>query len=219
MSNQNLQADLVRLFEALASPLRVALLHRLATPAFMPELAKEFGVTRQALKRHLEALEAVELVQTQRARRGALPAQQYVASPLGLFAFKEGVLGIALPPAPKLSEAAQTRLASMPSRPRAPGPGLLLVHGDAPGRWYPLAQGSNWIVGRSPRDDVSISYDPFASMRHALVASSSQGWTITDLNSTNGTFVDFTRLPPGQPRPIRAGSVVTVGRSHLAFQA
>lgn len=213
------KADLVTLFEALANPVRVALLHRLARPAFMPELAKEFGLTRQALKRHIEALEAVDLVQSQRARRGALPAQQYAASPQGLFAFKEGVLAIALPAAPRRTEGARTRPGATPSTPRHEGPGFLLAHGDVPGRWFPLSRGQSWIIGRDPRDEVGLTYDPFASLRHAMVSrSDAQEWTLTDLHSTNGTLLDFVGLTPGEPHPLRPGSVVSVGRSRLIFQ-
>ncbi|MEA3201408.1 MAG: hypothetical protein QOE90_2836 [Thermoplasmata archaeon] len=211
--------DLVLAFETLASPLRVALLHRLASPAFAPDLAREFGITRQALRRHLEAMEAVGLVATRQARRGALPATEYAASPQGLFAFKESVLALALPPVSQRSPATHTVAGGAASPgPSRQGPGLLLAHGDAPGRWFALARGKSWILGRDPRGDVPLAYDPFASARHAMVSREPTGWTLTDLHSTNGTFLDFDALAPGETRPLRNGALVTVGRTRLLFR-
>jgi biotin operon repressor len=211
--------EIVRAFEALSNPLRVAMLHRLAQPAFAPDLAREFQITRQAVRRHLDAMEEVGLIVGRPARRGALPATEYLASPAGLFAFKENVLSLALPSDPSRLPLAQTRPGGT-ARPPLPreGPGLLLVHGDAPGRWFPLSRGKSWVLGRDPRDDVPLAYDPFASARHAMLSREGTGWSLTDLHSTNGTLLDFQRLAPGETRPLRLGSVVGVGRSRLIFQ-
>lgn len=213
------QRELAHALEALGNPVRLALLHRLARPAFLRDLAREFGITRQAMTRHVEELERVGLVVGRPGRRGSLPATEYRADPAGLFAFKESVLGLALPADALPAHESPTRPGSLPAgRPAREGPGLLLVHGDAPGRWYALPRGSSWILGRDPRNDVCLSYDPFASARHALLGREGAAWTITDLHATNGTLVDFVPLAPGETRPLRSGSVVTVGRSRLLFQ-
>ena len=54
--------ELLRGMEALSNPIRVAILHRLARPAFVPDLARELGMTRQALRKHLQVLEEAGLV-------------------------------------------------------------------------------------------------------------------------------------------------------------
>ncbi|HLE97039.1 MAG TPA: protein kinase [Candidatus Thermoplasmatota archaeon] len=56
MDAQTETARLLRIFEALGSPMRVALLDRLANPAFMADLVDDLGVTRQTLSKHLEVL-------------------------------------------------------------------------------------------------------------------------------------------------------------------
>jgi hypothetical protein len=205
-------------FEALANPLRLSLLRRLARPAFMVDVTKDLDLTRQALKRHLEVLESAGLVEARPTRRGALPATAYVASPTGLFAFKETVAGLALPVDPALLGAFPTRDTPGAARPPArTGPGLLLVHGDVPGRWFPLDGGSH-IVGRDPRGGIGLPYDPFASTRHAHVLREGAAWRVTDLHSRNGTLLNFERLAPGETRDLRTGDVLTIGRSRLVFR-
>lgn len=210
--------SLLKALEALANPLRLALLRRLAQPAFVADITREMGLTRQSLKRHLEVLTDAGLIEARPMRRGVLPATAYVASPTGLFAFKETVAGLALPMDPALLRPAPTRDSQGPSRPASrTGPGLLLVHGDLQGRWFPLDRASH-IVGRDPRDGISLSYDPFASLRHAHLLREGAGWRVTDLHSRNGTLLNFERLLPGETRDLRAGDVLTIGRSRLVFR-
>lgn len=217
---QGTHEDLASVLEVLAQPVRLALVHRLARPAFVPELVGEFGITRQALKKHLDALVAAGLVTGRAARRGALPATQYAASPAGLFAFKEGVLALAVHGDPALRVPTST----MPSH-AAPavaghsaGAGLLLVHGESPGRWFPLGAKDSWVLGRDGGADVAIPYDPFASARHALLRRGPSGWTLTDMRSTNGTRVNFRPIAPGEAVAVRPGDLLTVGRSHLLLR-
>lgn len=204
--------------EALASPTRIQILHRLSSPAYAADLARQFRMTRQAVRKHLAALAEVGLVRSRPGRRGALPATLYGVSPIGLFALKERVRALAIradpldePPPPTVHDARR-------GGPRLqPGPGLLMVHGDVPGRWLPL-RGEAWVLGREPKAEVPLPYDPYASARHALLVREEERWAVTDLDSSNGTFVDFRRLPPGVATPIRVGSILTVGHSQLLLK-
>lgn len=216
---QSHRKDLVRVLEALSNATRLEILDRLARPAFIPDLARALGVTRQTIRKHLDALEEVGLIIARPSRRGALPATEYLANPAGLFTFKEGIQSLALvadasllPPQPTLRGAEAT------SDARLEGRGLLLVHGDAPGRWFPLAAGSSWVLGREAGDDVALPYDPFASGRHALLRRDASGWTVVDLQSTNGTFVNFRPLARGESRVVRPGDLLTIGHSHLLLR-
>lgn len=211
--------ELARALAVLAHPLRVALLNRLGRPAFVPDLSRELGLTRQAITKHLEALEQVGLVVRQNARRGALPAAQFAASPAGLFAFKESVLALAVSTDPAVLPPTRT-VRGGGKRAAAPreGAGLLLVHGDVPGRWYPLGGRGTCLVGRDRDADVSLNYDPFASARHATLRRTAAGWTLTDLHSTNGTRVNLKPVPPGETVPVQPGDLLTIGRSHLLFR-
>jgi hypothetical protein len=66
-------------------------------------------------------------------------------------------------------------------------------------------------AGRSTDCRMQIAAS-FVSVQHALIRWTGAGWEIRDLASTNGTFVDGSQLTPGEPRPLRRGSVVTFGR-------
>lgn len=205
--------------EVLANPTRIALLHRLGKPAFMPDLVEEFEMTRQALKKHLDALEGVDLVHARQSRRGALPATEYTANPAGLFALKENVASLAVHVDPEVLPPAQTLTAATDGTgPSMRGAGLLLVHGDSPGTWFALDPKNGWVVGRDPRGDVALPYDPFASARHALLRRVGGQWTLTDLHSTNGTRLNFRPLPSGEAVPVSPGDLLTVGKSHLLLR-
>jgi pSer/pThr/pTyr-binding forkhead associated (FHA) protein len=169
----------------------------------------------------LDELASVGLVETERERRGVLPATRYVASPAGMFAFKERVLALALPPGPPRAAPALTQPAdpAPPSGRAGAGPGLLLVHGDVPGRWYALAAGGSWIVGRDPKAEIRLAYDPFVSARHAHIHRNGSAWRVTDLHSTNGMSVNFEPLAAGEERAIATGDVLTVGKSRLVFRS
>jgi DNA-binding transcriptional ArsR family regulator len=211
--------DLARALEALSNPVRIGLLHRLGTPSFMPDLATEFGMTRQALKKHLDELEEMGLVLARQSRRGVLRATEYCANPAGLFALKESILSLAVTTDP----ASLPPAATLPSVARKPstlasGPGLLLVHGDTPGRWFGLGGKVSFILGRDAKADVSLAYDAFASARHAMLRKGPSGWTLTDLRSTNGTRVNFQPVPTGETVGIAHGDLLTVGKSHLLIR-
>lgn len=212
------EADLAETFAVLGSPVRVDLLHRLANPCFMPELVEATGLARQTLERHLDALLAAGLVVERRTRRGALPARVFQVSPGGLFAFKEHVRALAIDAPPEAPRIEATKAAPDAPASHRDGRGLLLVHGDRPGRWFPLDGRAEWVLGRDANADVPLPYDSFASAKHALLRRAPAGWTITDLGSTNGSFVNFARIPPGLAHPARPGDLLTIGRSQLLLR-
>ena len=65
------------------------------------------------------------------------------------------------------------------------------------------------VVGRDDDCDVVIP-DPSISGRHARIAHDGAEWLLTDLGSTNGTWLNGARL--AAPAPIEAFDVVQFGR-------
>ncbi|MGH3052751.1 MAG: FHA domain-containing protein [Gaiellaceae bacterium] len=71
-------------------------------------------------------------------------------------------------------------------------------------------------IGRAEDNDVALEGDEFASSHHARVESNREGVWVLDLNSTNGTFVNGSRLD-GRRR-LREGDVVQIGETELKFE-
>lgn len=75
-------------------------------------------------------------------------------------------------------------------------------------------------IGRAP-DNMLVITDPQASSHHAEVAPGFGGssYQITDLNSTNGTFVNEQRLVPNMPQPLNSGDVIRIGTTNFSYEA
>ena len=72
-------------------------------------------------------------------------------------------------------------------------------------------------IGREETNDVAIPADERASRLHALVEILPAGWSVRDLGSTNGTFVNGERIVGD--RALRAGDEIKVGDTRLVFRA
>jgi hypothetical protein len=70
-------------------------------------------------------------------------------------------------------------------------------------------------VGRSERNDVELRGDDFASAEHARFEPRRDGVWLTDVGSTNGTFVNGVRLE--RPRKLAPGDVIRIGATDLRF--
>ncbi|HLL46611.1 MAG TPA: FHA domain-containing protein [Longimicrobiaceae bacterium] len=73
-------------------------------------------------------------------------------------------------------------------------------------------------IGRAAGNDVVIP-DDSVSVNHALLEFERDAWRITDLESTNGTYVEGVRLAPQVPTPLGYGSSVRFGGIPLHFRA
>ena len=72
-------------------------------------------------------------------------------------------------------------------------------------------------IGRSP-DNQFVIQDPQASSHHAEIRPDAQGYVLTDLGSTNGTFVNEQRLSPRVPRLLISGEVIRIGSTSLTYE-
>lgn len=78
------------------------------------------------------------------------------------------------------------------------------------------------IMGRGTLDDgIDMDMTPYGaqemgvSRRHARFDAQSDHPTITDLNSTNGTFINESRIPANQAVVLHSGDEVRIGRMVL----
>lgn len=81
------------------------------------------------------------------------------------------------------------------------------------------------LLGRQVPGEPAPSVDlsPFhghalgVSRRHAIIRRNSEGYTIEDLNSVNGTWVNERKLLPGQSVVLRGGDQIRLGQLLLFF--
>ena len=64
---------------------------------------------------------------------------------------------------------------------------------------------------------MDLGDDEFASAHHARVEPRRDGVWVEDVGSTNGTFVNGSRLD--RPRKLAPGDVIRVGETDLRFEA
>jgi phage tail-like protein len=82
---------------------------------------------------------------------------------------------------------------------------------------FPLTQKAA-IIGREPETAITLPH-PLISRSHAEVRLAAQGMIITDLGSSNGTFIDTERLAPNQPRVLTDGMSFRIGPYQLTYRA
>ncbi len=83
---------------------------------------------------------------------------------------------------------------------------LAVVQGPGTGQRYPLGQQAR--IGRSRDNEIGLE-DGQSSRRHAQVWQTPDGYAVQDMGSTNGTFVNGTRIQ--QPARLAPGDRLQVG--------
>ena len=86
---------------------------------------------------------------------------------------------------------------------------LVFTKGPKSGTEFPLTPGQI-SIGRAAHSDIVIR-DDYASTNHARLMVWHGEWTLQDLDSTNGTFLDGTRVTVPTPIPVR--TPITIGTS------
>jgi diguanylate cyclase (GGDEF)-like protein len=89
---------------------------------------------------------------------------------------------------------------------------LVMIYGEYLGRRYPI-EDRPLVVGRSPDCDIQLT-DDCVSRMHCRVTPAKNGVIISDLDSTNGTYIDGLSVTA---RPLRDGDRIKIGRSIFKF--
>jgi len=92
-----------------------------------------------------------------------------------------------------------------------PRPTLEAIGGLATGLRIPLRADDGVVLGRDSLDTPQLAGDPTLSRRHAELRWGREGFVLTDLNSTTGTFANG--HPLTGPVRIRYGDTVQVGQT------
>jgi DNA-binding NtrC family response regulator len=90
---------------------------------------------------------------------------------------------------------------------------LVQMTGAGKGVEFELSGAEN-TVGSGPDCDLIVD-DPTVSLHHFVVARDDQSYLVRDLMSTNGTFLDNSRIKEAYVRP---GSLIRAGEVYLRFE-
>lgn len=94
-----------------------------------------------------------------------------------------------------------------------PGTGMLVVkRGPNAGSRFVLADPLT-SIGRSPASDIFLD-DVTVSRRHAEITRHEGAFTVADLGSLNGTYLDRERI---ESAPIHSGDELQIGKFRLVF--
>ncbi|MCP4605081.1 MAG: diguanylate cyclase [Proteobacteria bacterium] len=89
---------------------------------------------------------------------------------------------------------------------------LVMIYGEYLGRRFSIKEEA-LVIGRSPDCDIQL-VDDCVSRMHCRLIANKNGIVISDLNSTNGTYINDTSA---SARPLQDGDRIKVGRSIFKF--
>ncbi|MFI9245561.1 FHA domain-containing protein [Streptomyces sp. NPDC053086] len=114
----------------------------------------------------------------------------------------------AAPPPQRAQQSGGRRGRNAPSK-------LVVTEGTLTGTTVAL-QGQTITLGRA-HDSTIVLDDDYASSRHARIYPDRDGqWIIEDLGSTNGTYLDRSRLTT--PTPIPLGAPIRIGKTAIELR-
>jgi hypothetical protein len=95
-------------------------------------------------------------------------------------------------------------------RPHGAAPTMLVVTAGSMAGTRLRLGGGPVLIGRAD-DSTLVLDDDYASARHARLVRQGDGYAVEDLGSTNGTYLDRTRV--SAPTPVPVGVPIRIGRT------
>jgi len=92
---------------------------------------------------------------------------------------------------------------------------LVITEGDRKGHTLRLDR-REISIGRADNSDLVIS-DEYASTHHAKLVLVNNDWLLQDLNSTNGTYLDGSRI--GTPAVVKLNTPMRIGKTVFELRA
>jgi VWFA-related protein len=115
-----------------------------------------------------------------------------------------------------LTAAGQADAAALPATARARPSALVGIAGPYAGQRFELRDGAN-VVGRT-EGDIVLGNDTQVSRRHCTIDLGASAASISDVGSTNGTFVNGARLAVNTPQLGYAGDQVQIGATSFQLE-
>jgi predicted component of type VI protein secretion system len=76
--------------------------------------------------------------------------------------------------------------------------------------------GDRSTIGKAAENDIAVDDDATASGLHAVLERFPAGWCVTDLGSSNGTWVNGERI--WASRRLRHGDEIRIGQTRIVFR-
>ncbi len=100
------------------------------------------------------------------------------------------------------------------AKPRTLPRQLVVTQGDLAGTTVALAE-APVTIGRAPESTLVLT-DDYASTHHARLMPRDGQWILEDLGSTNGTYLDKSKV--SGPTPVRVGGTVRIGKTVMELR-
>lgn len=139
-------------------------------------------------------------------------ASQQQVQPVGIQSYGQPAGGATIAAAPPPGFLGTTAMPPTASAPLHATSTLVAMSGPVAGQRFPVNEPLE--IGREAAG-IPIGFDASASRRHAMLAPGPTGLQLTDLNSTNGTFVNEQRV---QTTTLRHGDVVRIGATSFRVE-
>ncbi len=92
---------------------------------------------------------------------------------------------------------------------------LIIIRGTPQGHRFFLTQGE-MTIGRDPSVEITVA-DQSISRKHAQITKKNEKVLLTDLGSSNGTFVNDKKITPSSPVTLAKEDMIKLGNSILKF--
>ena len=123
---------------------------------------------------------------------------------------------------PKLAKMRQLLIngggGSVPNPPD-PGPAsakehkLILSAINAPAPLQLVVDRTEFRIGKNPDMEGVVTFNKFIGRTHCMILKNGSSFSVVDLNSKNGTFINQSRLSPQQPYGLKTGDVLRLANS------
>lgn len=104
-------------------------------------------------------------------------------------------------------------------KPSDPGPApakeckLILSAINAPAPLQLVVDRSEYRIGKNPDMDGIVTFNKYIGRTHCMIIKNGSCFSVVDLNSKNGTFINQSRLAPQQPYGLKTGDVLRLANS------
>lgn len=92
-------------------------------------------------------------------------------------------------------------------------PKLILSAINAPAPLQLVVDRSEYRIGKNPDMEGVVTFNKFIGRTHCMILKNGSGFSVVDLNSKNGTFINQSRLSPQQPYGLKTGDVLRLANS------